>query len=227
MTRSTKLLTVAIALYAVASAAAADTITFSGAITQSTQDGTGPATNNPALNAINDGDHYTVTLNFTGSVPGPGSYNPLPNASVVFSDGSITETAFTSAYLTVAPDADPSRYDVSFLACLSTGSGCFVGNSLSANFSVLASAFGSPSESAAPISGLFPPGDLLEDDGTTDIQATVTTFSNPGGTSVPEPSTAVGLLLGLGLLRAGPPTKRVLSYMKCSSRRNPCTKQSY
>lgn len=208
MARSMKFLIVWTALYAVTGTAAAATITFSGVVTQSTQDGTGPAINNPALNGIIDGDLYTVNVSFTGTLSGIGSYNPLPNASVVFSDGSISETAFTSAYLTVSPEADPSRFDISFLGCLSTGSGCFVGNSLSANFSVAASGFGSSGEAATAISGLFPPLDLLEDDGTTDIQASVTDFSNPGASAAPEPSTAVALFLGFGLLLLSQAAKR-------------------
>ena len=51
--------------------ALADTITFSGFITQSTPDGTGLAVNNPSLNAISDGDSFLVTLMFTGSSPRP------------------------------------------------------------------------------------------------------------------------------------------------------------
>src|SRR5207249_3705963 len=46
----------------------AATITFSGIITQSTQDGTGPAVNNPSLNNIQDLQAYTVTLAFAGSI---------------------------------------------------------------------------------------------------------------------------------------------------------------
>jgi hypothetical protein len=39
----------------------ADTLTIGGAINQSTQDGTGPAVNNPSLNNISDGDSTTST----------------------------------------------------------------------------------------------------------------------------------------------------------------------
>lgn len=171
---------------------AANVITFGGQITQSTADGTGPASNNPALNGISDGDPFTVTVTLPGTVSGLGSYNPLPGATVAFTDASISETAFASAFLTVSADADPSLYDISFLACLSTGSGCNVGNSLSANFAVAAADFGSASASAGAIAGLYPPVDLLEDDGITDIQGTVTNFSN-----APEPSAAFAAILGL------------------------------
>jgi hypothetical protein len=173
----------------------AGTITLSGTITQSTQDGTGPAVNNPALNGIADGDTYTLKLDFTGSIAGIGSYDPLPGASLTFKDGAIQETAFDSADVTIYADADPSLYDVSLLGCLSSGSGCYSGNSLAANFSIAASEITS-SGAAADIPALSPSLDLEEDDGVTDIQGTVNSFSNPSsGTSspVPEPATA-GLL---------------------------------
>ena len=64
--------------------AAADTITFGGAIAQSTQDGTGPAANNPDLNNIEDGDLYVVTLDFTrfrSLVPGRTLWRRLISSS--------------------------------------------------------------------------------------------------------------------------------------------------
>ena len=76
-----------------AAMASAGTITFSGVINQSTQDGTGPAVNNPALNGIADGDPYSVELDFPGAISGPGAFNPLPGASITFTDGSIVEAA--------------------------------------------------------------------------------------------------------------------------------------
>ena len=56
-------------------------ISFGGVISRSTQDGTGPAVNNPALNVIADGDAYTVTINFIGSVSTLGAH-PLAGASM-------------------------------------------------------------------------------------------------------------------------------------------------
>src|SRR5437867_3036255 len=64
--------------------AIADIITFGGTITQSTQDGTGPAANNPTLNNIQDLQAYTVTLGFLGSITTPGTYN-LTGGSLTFS----------------------------------------------------------------------------------------------------------------------------------------------
>ena len=56
-------------------AARADLIPFSAAISQSTEDGTGPAVNNPSLNAIQDGDLYTAVAVFAGSIHDSGTYN--------------------------------------------------------------------------------------------------------------------------------------------------------
>src|SRR6266496_6608987 len=93
----------ALAVCGFAKVAVADTITFGGNITQSTQDGTGPAVNNPALNTILDLQGYLVTLVFTGSVTAPGSYN-LTGASLTFSDATAaaSETSFDSINLTIA-----------------------------------------------------------------------------------------------------------------------------
>ena len=43
----------------------ADTMTIGGTVTQSTQDGTGPAVNNSGLNDIKDGEAYSVSLSLT------------------------------------------------------------------------------------------------------------------------------------------------------------------
>jgi hypothetical protein len=171
-------------------AAGAATITLDGLITQSTQDGTGPAVNNPTLNNIGDGDAYTILLTFPGSISSPGAFNPLAGAAITFTDGVVaTESSFSSVFLTVSVDSNPALYDVSLLACLSTGSGCGMGNSLSADFAVTAASFNSLNAPAQLIPGLFPPLDLLEDDGVTDIQGTITSFSNSSAAaSVPEPS---------------------------------------
>ena len=59
------------------SPANAGTISVGGLITQSTQGGTGPPLNNPALNSIVDGDSYVVTLSFAGTLAFPGAFNPL------------------------------------------------------------------------------------------------------------------------------------------------------
>jgi len=181
-----------------ASNACADGITVAGTITQSTQDGTGPAANNPSLNNIADGDAYTLSLIFAGSITAPGTYN-LTGGSLVFSDPTApaSESSFTSISLTVALDG--SSDDLSLFACLSTGSGCLLGNSLSLNFAIPSADLNTLSAPAGTIFGLSPPLDLLEDDGTTDIQAGVASYSyTPPISTVPEPPSLA--LLGSGLI---------------------------
>lgn len=170
-----------------------DTISFSGSITQSTGDGTGPASNNSALNDISDSQSYTVTLVFPGSITAAGTF-PLPGASLLFDDPSApaTESSFDSLSLSVATDG--ASYDLSLLGCLSTGSGCLLGNELDANFQIPLAGLNAPNVSAQPIFGLVPL-DLLEDDGVTDIHGSVTNYSY-----IPEPSQIGPLSLILALL---------------------------
>jgi hypothetical protein len=178
----------------------ADTIVVDGTITQSTQDGTGPAVNNPSLNNILDGDAYSVTLDFTGSITAPGTYTSF--TGVDFSDlgSSADESSFGSPIsLTVLPPSG-GMDEFSVLACLTTGSGCFVGNELDLNFMIPSSSLDSASAVAESVP-LLTPLDLLEDDGTTDVQASVTSYaysySSTPPPTVPEPGTA--MLLGIGL----------------------------
>lgn len=194
-------------------AARADAVFFTGLITQSTQDGTGPAVNNPALNNISDGDPYTVNLSFDGSIQMPGTYL-LSNFSLVFADATAgaTESNFTSA--TVAITADGANYDFSLLGCLASGSGCVVGNELTAYFQIPAAALNLPASPASDVPGITP-FDLLEDDGTTDIQGSVLTYSyvgsSTGASPVPEPSYAFPALAGLlSCLSVGLRRKRAL-----------------
>ncbi len=167
-----KLLGIA-SLFAVAlsSQAIADTITFGGSVAAA-PGGTGPAVNNPSLNNIRDDDSYLVTLTFTGSITAPSTY-PLPGASLLFSDldESASESSFSSVSLSVVTDG--SYYDLSLLGCLSTGSGCLVGNYLSANFQIPSSSLNSAGVTAQSVPFLYPPLDLLEDDGNTEYQGFV------------------------------------------------------
>ena len=174
--------------------ASADQIVFGGLITQSTLDGTGPAVNNPALNNILDGDVYDVTLGFTGSITSPGTF-ALTGATLLFSDPSApaAESSFSSASLSVSTDG--SLYDISLLGCLSTGSGCLLGNELDANFQIPTAGLNSQNVTARAIPGLNPSLDLLEDDGITDIQGSVTKYSYSRATATPEPSTIVPLTI--------------------------------
>jgi hypothetical protein len=170
--------------------ATADTITISGNITQSTQDGTGPAENNPSLNNIATLDPYTVTLAFAGSITAPGSYT---GTSLLFSDPSAaaSESDFGSISFIIAENT-PGFYDFSILGCLNTGSGCLVGNELTANFQIAAPDINSASAAAVGLDQPHPL-DLLEDDGVTDIHGSIDTYSYSGttGSQVPEPSSLV------------------------------------
>lgn len=171
------------------------TITFGGAITQSTPDGTGPAVNNLTLNNIVDSQAYTVTLVFPGSITMPGTY---AGSALTFSDplAPASETSFGSISLTITANG---AYDVfSLLGCLTTGTGCAFGNQLDANFKILATMLNAQNVAAI---GLDPPHplDLLEDDSTTDIQGSIASYSysGPAGTTTPEPSSMV--LVGCAL----------------------------
>lgn len=179
-----------------ACAAAADTITVSGTITQSTADGTGPAVNNASLNAISDGDTYAISLDFAGSITAPGTYD-LTGGSLTFGDptASASETAFAFISLTISPSG--SSDELSLLGCLSTGSGCALGNQLDLNFAIPSGGLNALTAPASAISGLSPPLDLLEDDGSTDIQGSIATYSySPPIASAPEPGSLPVLFFG-------------------------------
>jgi hypothetical protein len=171
-------------------AARADTISFSGSISQSTSDGTGPAVNNPDLNDIQDGDLFTVTLDFAGSINAPGTY-PLAGFSLLFEDSSspVAESSFDSVSVSVISDG--SFYDFSMLACLTTGTDCLTGNSLSAFFQIPVAGLNAQNVAAQAAYGIAPL-DLLEDDGVTDMQGSVSSYSY-----VPEPSALLPLCLML------------------------------
>jgi hypothetical protein len=181
---------------AISQVAAADTITFSGLITQSTENGTGPAVNNPSLNSILDGDAFSVTVNFVGAISSPGTY-ALTGASVVFADpvAGALESSFTTPSMTIA--ANGATDDLTFFACLTTGTSCATGNQLAINFAIVASSLNGQNVAASAISGLTPV-DLLEDDGATDIQGTVSRYSY-----APVPLPTAGLLLASGLALLG------------------------
>jgi len=183
-------ITILFLLAGFANVAFADIITFGGAIIQSTQDGTGPAVNNPGLNNIQDLQSYFVTLMFIGSLTAPGTYN-LTGGSLTFSvpTAPASEASFGSLSLTVTANAGFD--DLSFLGCLTTGSGCLFGNQLDANFRIPSASLNSQNVAATGLDQPHPL-DLLEDDGITDIHGTITSYSYTGRVSaVPEPSFAV------------------------------------
>jgi hypothetical protein len=181
--------------------ASADTIKITGVITQSTDDGTGPAMNNPSLNNIHDLQPFQVTLDFPGSITAPGMYN-LTGSSLLFSvpSAGANESSFGSINLTVTSNGIFD--DMSLLGCLTTGSDCFQGNQLTANFRILAAALNSQN---VPAVGLDQPHplDLLEDDGVTDIHGTISTYSYTGASPVPEPASLAlcSLAAGVAALR--------------------------
>ena len=191
---------IALACCGLAVAASAATISFGGKIIQSTQDGTGPAMNNPSLNNIKDQQAYTVTLAFAGSITAPGTYN-LTGSSLMFAVPTAPATESSFGFISLTVTANGGFDDLSLLACLTTGSGpCppFVGNGMTANFRIPAAMLNSQSVTAIGLDQPHPL-DLLEDDGTTDIHGSITSYSYTGSVSaVPEPGSAI--LLGCSLI---------------------------
>ena len=182
----------ALVVCGLANVAEADTITFGGLISQSTPDGTGPALNNPTLNNIKDLQPFSVALTFPGSITAPGTYS---GSTLAFSVplAPASETSFSSISLTIT--ANGSNDVFSLLGCLSSGSGCGAGNQLDANFEIPAAMLNSQNVAAVGLDQPHPL-DLLEDDSTTDIQGSITSYSQ---TSTPEPSSValVGCVLTL------------------------------
>jgi hypothetical protein len=188
----------------------AGTISWSGSVTESTEDGTGPAVNNPSLNGIFDFQAYSVTLSFTGSIATPGTYNNLTGATLTFTDASAsaTEAGFASVFLTIA--ANGGFDDFSVLGCLTAGSGCAFGNQLDSTFRIPAAGLNSSQNVTATGLDQPHPLDLLEDDGTTEIQGIITVYSYTGSSPAPEPS-SLGLSCLAAMVAAGQALKRGMS----------------
>jgi len=170
----------------------AGTITLTGQITQSPSDGN-LAVDNSSLNSLTDGSTYIVSLTFPGSISSTGTYSL---AGATFIDGTASETAFGAISLTIT-NAGGGVDDLSLLACITTGSGCGVGNFLAAEFSIPASGLNLQNVPASPIPALTPM-DFEEDDGSTDVQGSVAHYSYIATQGTPEPSTF--LLLGTGAM---------------------------
>jgi hypothetical protein len=180
----------------------ADILAVGGTINQATQDGTGPAVNNPTLNAIMDGASYTAVFDFTGSVLSPGTYN-LTGSSVLLSVAGIGPIESQFGFVSLTDARSGSFAQFSILACLATGSGCNQGNELDLNFMIPLGNLSDQNVAAQAISGLLP-FDLLEDDGATDIQGVVTSYSYTSASPIPEPSAFLLLgssLVGIRLIR--------------------------
>ena len=165
----------------------AASITLSGTISQNTQDVGVPALANPSLNSIVDGDPFTVMLNFASSLASSANF---ATTSLLFSDASAgaSESGFLSGQVTVSPSGGFAEFSV--LGCLAS---CLTGNQLALEFQIPAGSLTSALANVQPIPALLPM-DLLEDDGSTDIQGALSTYSYSGlAVSTPEPST-VGLV---------------------------------
>jgi hypothetical protein len=200
--RSGPMIAVLLGLAAAAAPVRADVVQIGGIVTQSTPDRTGPAFNNPSLNNINDLQAYTLILTFSTPITAPGNYN-LTGSSLLFSVASApaSESSFGSINLSIALNAGFDEF--SLLACLTTGSSCPASNQLTANFKIPAAMINSQNVTATGLDQPHPL-DLLEDEGTTDIQGSITTYSKSGSVSaVPEPSTLFLLGSALALIAAG------------------------
>jgi hypothetical protein len=196
-----KWLTVFLLCTAVGRSLSAGTIMVAGVINQSTQDGTGPAVDNSTLNEIMDGNTFSIFLDFQGSITQPGTYELVdPDVTFTVRDANSVESDFGLVDLTVTSS---SGFDqLSLFACLNTGSGCNQGNELDLNFMIPSNLLNGLNVAAQAIPGLLPL-DLLEDDGVTDIQGSVTTLSNSPGTDSPEPSPLLLFCAGVLALRLG------------------------
>jgi hypothetical protein len=176
----------------------ADTVIVTGTITQSTQESTGPAVNNPGLNNILDGDPFSVTFGFDGAITAPGTYNALTGTSLIFNDATAgaTESSFTSESLTISESGGFDQFF--FLGCLNTGSACDQGNQLDLVFQIAAPGINSPGTAAQDQPMLSPSFELLEDDGVTDIHGELSNYSYTGvSATTPEPGTLA--LIGSGI----------------------------
>src|SRR5258708_38389753 len=176
-----------LAVCGLSNVAVADIINIQGSITLSPSDGGILPVNNAALNSIADGDAYVVTLNFTGSLVFP-SPNLFLTGTLTFNDIThplATESGFSTINITVAADA--SFADFSLLGCLTTGGGCMIGTDLSASFQIPSAVVHAQNIMATGLDQPHP-FELLEDDGVTDIQRTIASYSYTGVSAVPEPS---------------------------------------
>src|SRR5882762_7866516 len=196
-----------LAVSCLANVAIAGTITFGGTITQSTQDGTGPAANNPTLNNIQDLQAYTVTLGVLGSITTPGTYN-LTGGSLRFSVPAAPASEASFGAITLVISSAGAFDDLTLKGCVTTGIGCDLGNQLSAIFRIPSAGLNSQNVAAT---GLDPPHplDLLEDDGSTDIQGTITSYSNTSANAVPEPSSLSLLCCALAVVLGGKCSRRI------------------
>ena len=189
-------------LSAFVSSGFADVITINGVITQAVSDGTGPAVNNPALNNIIDGDAFTVTLAFPGSIAGVSltPYN-LSGGTLHFLDTTqgVGETNFALISLSITTGG-ANLDNFSLLGCLA-GTDCG-SDFLTANFQIQDSAIHDQNVAVTPLDQPHPL-DLLEDGGLTDIHGVPTIYSYTSTSTAPVPEPSTMLLLGSALAAVG------------------------
>ena len=184
--------------------ARADMILITGTVTQDLADSGETAIENPALDQINDGDAFTVRLDFAGSANDAGLTD---TSSVLFTDttASVSENGFISGVMDVSLASGEDQFSV--LACLLDPVSCTEGNQLDLNFQILATAFNQSGVAAQFIPGLTPALDLLEDGGNTEIQGSISGYSYVATTTAaPEPSSLMfvgGAIACLSLLKRG------------------------
>jgi hypothetical protein len=164
-------------------------------VTQSVEDGTGPAINNADLNLVLDGDSFDILASFDGPVTS--GIHDLTGLNLIFRGASsdVVERGFNSGSLTIAQSGGSAQF--SLFGCLGTGSGCGQGNELALTFMIPGGRLNDQNVAAEGIFGLLPL-DLLEDDGATDIHGTVNSYSRTAANPTPEPAAFV--LMGSALL---------------------------
>jgi len=165
-------------------AAFGDSVSITGNITQPNAN---PPASNSGLDAIQLGDAYSVNLTFTGGLTVAGMYTLTGGGT--FNDFSVgASESYTGGTFTSFADGS-----FSVQLCLAS---CNTGNELDLNFKIPFASRNGQNVSASSVPNLTP-FDLLEDDGATDIQGTVKTYSYNAAATVPEPTSF--LLLGSGL----------------------------
>jgi len=189
-----------------------DSISFGGSIYQPNAN---PPAANSSLDSIGIGDPYTVALDLTGAISGAGTYTNFTGITFSDSTAGASETAFDLSDTSLTVTNDGSFFDFSLLGCLTSGSACSQGNQLDAEFKILKTNVNSASAAAQSIPSLTPM-DLLEDDGLTDIQGTVTSYSYTAAT--PEPAFGVLVLVPFVLIGGALLRRRVLLLASSSNK---------